>query len=109
MAVKWTYLTPPKFGANTFFPDTMILLTDGSVLIHNAESPSPKYPPRNEWYRYTPDAQGKYETGTWSAVIHMANARQFFSSGVLRDGRVYVIGGEISDDPSAPSDSPLGE
>jgi hypothetical protein len=88
----------------------MILLTDGSVLIHNAESPkSAGYPPRNEWYRFTPDAQGKYETGTWSAIIHMANARQFFSSGVLRDGRVYVIGGELSDDPSSPSDSPLGE
>jgi Galactose oxidase, central domain len=110
MAVKWFYLTPPNFGANTFFPDTMILLTDGSVLIHNAESPqSASYPPRNEWYRYTPDAQGKYETGSWSAVIHMINARQFFSSGVLRDGRVYVIGGEISDDPAATSDSPLGE
>ena len=107
MAVKWTYLTPPKFGTKTFFPDTMILLTDGSVLIHNAENPGST--PRNEWYRYTPDAQGKYETGSWSAVIHMANARQYFSSGVLRDGRVYVIGGEISDDPSAPSDSPLGE
>ena len=110
MAVKWTYLTPPKFGANTFFPDTMILLTDGSVLIHNAESPkSASYPPRNEWYRFTPDAQGKYETGSWSSVIHMANARQFFSSGVLLDGKVYVIGGEISDDPAATSDSPLGE
>jgi hypothetical protein len=105
MAVKWTYLTPPKFSGNTFNPDTMILLTDGSVLIHNAENPGP----RNEWYRFTPDPQGKYESGTWSAVIHMANARQFFSSGVLRDGRVYVIGGETSDDPLAPSDSPLGE
>ncbi|HEY6393568.1 MAG TPA: choice-of-anchor D domain-containing protein [Bryobacteraceae bacterium] len=107
MAVKWTYLTPPKFGANTFNPDTMILLTDGSVLIHNAENPGP----RNEWYRFTPDAQGKYESGTWSAVIHMANARQFFSSGVLSDGRVYVIGGETSDDMAVPfgGDSPLGE
>jgi hypothetical protein len=109
MAVTWTYLTPPNFGTNTFFPDTMILLTDGSVLIHNAESPGPSYPPRNEWYRFTPDAQGKYETGSWSAPIHMANAREFFSSGVLRDGRVYVIGGELSDDPAATSDSPLGE
>jgi hypothetical protein len=107
MAVNWSYLTPPNFGGKTFNPDTMILLTDGSVLIHNAETGAV---PHNEWYRFTPDAQGKYETGTWSSIIHMINARQFFSSGVLRDGRVYVIGGEISDDPAAPNgDSPLGE
>jgi hypothetical protein len=107
MAVKWTYLTPPKFDGITFNPDTMILLTDGSVLIHNAENPGP----RNEWYRLTADTQGKYESGSWSAIIHMANARQFFSSGVLRDGRVYVIGGETSDDTGVPNgnDSPLGE
>lgn len=117
MAVKWSYLTPPKFGTNTFYPDTMILLTDGSVLIHNAENPGATA--RNEWYRYTPkqtnqapgSSQGPYETGTWSPIINMNNARQFFSSGVLQDGRVYVIGGEYSDDPNVTGgkDSPLGE
>lgn len=36
----------------------------------------------------------------------MANSREYFSSAVLNDGRVYVIGGEYS---SAGSDTPLGE
>ena len=39
----------------------------------------------------------------------MINARQFFASGVLADGRVFVIGGEYSDDPANPSDTLLGE
>ena len=36
----------------------------------------------------------------------MVNTRQFFASGVLRDGHVFVIGGEDSD---AGDDTPLGE
>jgi hypothetical protein len=51
----------------------MFLLTDGSVLVHHANGKA--------WYRLSPDAQGDYETGTWSAAINMANTRQFFASG----------------------------
>ena len=36
----------------------------------------------------------------------MANNRQFFASGVLKDGRVFICGGEYS---SAGGDTPLGE
>jgi hypothetical protein len=59
-----------------------------------------------EWLRLTPDSTGKYETGSWSSEIDMINTREYFASGVLRDGRVYAIGGEDSD---AGSDTPLGE
>jgi hypothetical protein len=76
----------------------MILLTDGSVLVHNAYGA--------EWRRLTPDPQGNYSTGTWSSIIAMLNSRQFFASGVLRDGKVFAIGGEYS---NAGSDTPLGE
>lgn len=76
----------------------MILLTDGSVLIHS--------PYGKQWRRLTPDSQGKYESGTWSGALNMTNTRQFFASGVLMDGRVFAIGGEISD---AGSDTPLAE
>jgi len=96
---------PPNTPAGTFYPDTMLLLTDGTVLIHNADGPL-GLPPANEWLRYAPDEHGNYATGTWNAVSPMATARQFFSSGVLRDGRAFVIGGE---DSSAGSDTPLGE
>jgi len=58
----------------------MILLTDGSLLVHHAYGKS--------WYRLTPDDQGRYESGSWSAAINMSNTRQFFASGVLMDGRV---------------------
>ncbi len=79
-------------------PDTMILLTDGSLLVHHAYGKS--------WYRLTPDDQGRYESGSWSAAINMSNTRQFFASGVLMDGRVFAIGGEYSDAGNA---TPNGE
>jgi len=76
----------------------MILLTDGSLLVHHAYGKS--------WYRLTPDDQGRYESGSWSAAINMSNTRQFFASGVLMDGRVFAIGGEYSDAGNA---TPNGE
>ena len=82
----------------SFSCDTMLLLTDGSVLVHDASSVN--------WLRLTPDAQGKYETGRWSGLLPMANTRDAFASGVMQDGRVYVVGGEHSD---AGHDTPLGE
>jgi hypothetical protein len=86
MANSWTSFTNLPAGLS---PDTMFLLTDGTVLVHNAYG--------KNWYRLTPDAQGSYESGTWSTAINMANTRQFFASGILRDGRVFAIGGEYSD------------
>jgi hypothetical protein len=78
--------------------DTAILLTDGTVLVHDANRPSlgQAFGGAN-WYRLTPDSHGDYRSGTWSSALPMATARQFFASGVLRDGRVYVVGGEFSD------------
>jgi hypothetical protein len=76
----------------------MFLLTDGTVLVHNANA--------KDWYRLTPDAQGNYETGNWSKAINRANTRQFFASGILRDGRVFAIGGEYSDAGALPTVTP---
>ncbi|HEV2581139.1 MAG TPA: hypothetical protein VGT44_09820, partial [Ktedonobacteraceae bacterium] len=97
MAGTWKTFQAPDTPSGVFSADTMILLTDGSVLIHNGNDTN-AVTPCKEWLRLTPDAQGNYATGAWSGVIAMTNAREFFSSGVLRDGRVYVIGGEYSDD-----------
>jgi hypothetical protein len=101
MPGTWKPLTnqPPALpGGGNFNAESMILLTDGSVLVHHAYGA--------EWMRLEPDAGGSYDTGTWSPAGTMTNARQYFASGVLRDARVFAIGGE---DSSAGSDTPLGE
>ncbi len=96
MAGTWAAMTnqpPIPFNA-----ESMILLTDGAVLVHDAYNA--------DWRRLAPDTQGNYTTGTWSPAITMNNSRQFFASGVLRNALVFAIGGE---DSSAGPDTPLGE
>jgi len=93
VAGTWINLSTPA-GVSA---DTMLLLTDGSVLVHNADRPGAPGTGGKDWYRLTPDAEGNYSSGTWSAAFNMDTARQFFASGVLNDGRVFVVGGEFSD------------
>src|SRR3954462_2864330 len=78
--------------------DTMLLLTDGTVLVHDANRPSLSntYGGAN-WYRLTPENHGNYCNGAWSGALPMSGQRQLFVSGVLRDSRVFVVGGEYSD------------
>lgn len=78
--------------------DTMLLLTDGTVLVHDANRPSlgNTYGGAN-WYRLTPDNHGDYRNGSWSSALPMAGQRKYFATGVLMDGRVYSVGGEYSD------------
>jgi hypothetical protein len=97
MSGSWTTFQPPS-GVGQFSCESMLLLTDGSVLVHQTGD--------KNWLRLTPDGGGNYATGHWSDLLQMANTRQFSSSGVLKDGRVYVLGGEFSD---AGGDTPLGE
>jgi hypothetical protein len=81
--------------------DTMLLLTDGTVVAHELNSPN--------WHRLTPNVSGSYEDGVWSSIAPMppnpaipaANGGPtygplFFGSGVLKDGRLLVIGGEYN-------------
>jgi hypothetical protein len=72
-------------------PDVMLLLTDGSVFVHNGGFA--------DWYIYWPNAVGDYTKGTWSAPFNMKWNRLYFDSGILPDGRVLVLGGEYSNDP----------
>ena len=96
MASSWKSLS----GVPSFTPDTMLLMTDASVLIHDTGG--------KDWYRMRPDGNGRYDTAgvTWSGPFLMTNTRQFYASGVLKDGRVFALGGEYSD---AGNDTPLGE
>ena len=94
MSGTWNTFNAPS-GLNA---DTMLLLTDGTVLVHDANRPSlsQNFGGAN-WYRLTPNASGDYRNGNWSGALPMSGQRQFFASGVLKDGRVYVVGGEYSD------------
>jgi hypothetical protein len=89
----------------SFTPELMLLLTDGSVLIHDAGDGTGT----SNWIRLTPDSGGNYPTGAWSSLLPMAHTRQYFSSAVLRDGRVYVMGGEYSNAGDGSGDTPFGE
>ena len=97
MAGTWADLTKQP-GASV---DTMLLLTDGTVIAHVSNSP--------KWRQLTPDGKGSYATGIWSDLTPMPpnNAIPastggptygplFFASAVLGDGTVLVAGGEYN-------------
>lgn len=71
-----------------------LLLTDGTVMMHNCNAP--------EWYKLTPDAKGDYADGTWSQLASLPviggkqYAPQYNAAAVLPDGRVIVMGGEYN-------------
>jgi len=96
---SWKSLT----SVPSFTPDTMLLMTDATVLVHDSYG--------QDWYRLKPDNNGEYDSigAVWSGPFSMLNSRQFFASGVLADGRVYVVGGEYFNGSPTPNDSPLGE
>jgi hypothetical protein len=85
-AQTWTKLT----NQPTFQTDTALLLTDGTVMVHQYNSPA--------WWRLTPDNTGSYLNGTWSALASMPStyAPLYFASAVLPDGKVLVEGGEYN-------------
>lgn len=65
----------------------MLLLSDGSVMAQNDGGTT--------WFRLMPDSNGHYVNGVWTNDISAMNdSRTFFSSQVLKDGRVFVAGGE---------------
>ncbi len=86
---KWTPLkTAPPYPAY----GAQILLSDGSVFFKTDHGPDAY---GNQWVRLIPDDKGHYVNGTWSKTAPaMASTRIDFSSQLLKDGRVYVAGGE---------------
>jgi Kelch motif. len=69
------------------------LLTDGSILLNECAS---GYGTRR-WWKLAPDGGGNYVGGIWLRVTDSLNARKYFASAVLADGRFVVAGGEYSD------------
>jgi hypothetical protein len=81
----WTPLAnQPRFSAGT-----MLLLTDGRVLVNDTIGSV-------HWWLLTPDGDGSYVNGTWSDAGNSNCDRLFFASAVLADGRVIMSGGEES-------------
>ncbi|HUN33711.1 MAG TPA: hypothetical protein VMU95_17005 [Trebonia sp.] len=88
----WTPLaSPPPFGT----PGTMLLESDGTVLVHN-EPDNNTTGGTSDWWKLTPDASGSYVNGTWSQIASMPAGYTplYFASAVLPDGRMIVEGGE---------------
>src|ERR1700687_2824751 len=73
---------------------TMLLAADGSVVCRADDSAAAG---GNGWLRLSPDTSGEYLSGSWSSMPPMKNARRYFASAVLKDGRIFVAGGEYSD------------
>src|ERR1017187_5338352 len=95
MLIVWGLLTSWRAEAGTWSPlapaapgpvQLMLLLSDGTVMAASAGA--------NGWYRLAPDIHGSYVNGTWSSLASMHDTRLYYSSDVLRDGRVFVAGGE---------------
>jgi hypothetical protein len=91
-ASPWTPLVnAPPFGT----PGTMLLESDGTVLVHN-EPDNNTTGGTNQWWKLTPAANGSYADGTWSQIASMPAAYTplYFASAILPDGRMIVEGGE---------------
>src|SRR3954454_22979799 len=99
MAGTWS----PVRNFPSFMGDTMLLLTDGRIMVHQVNS--------NAWWALTPDPSSAdpYVGGVWSPLASMpdnpiipatvggpTNAPTYFASAVLKDGRVFVAGGEYN-------------
>ena len=83
---SWTPLVHQAPGA----VNLMLLLPDGTVMAASNSASSSN----SAWYRLSPDAQGSYVNGTWSVLASAHYGRLAYPAQVLRDGRVFVAGGE---------------
>jgi hypothetical protein len=90
-AGTWQPFAPANPASGPTNTQVALSLSDGTLMIEPGSNSA-----TNSWYRLTPDATGNYVTGTWSALASMNEQRSNFGSALLPDGRVFVVGGEIS-------------
>jgi hypothetical protein len=91
-ASPWTPLVnAPPFGT----PGTMLLESDGTVLVHD-EPDNNTTGGTTMWWKLTPNSKGSYVDGTWSQIASMPAGYTplYFGSAILPDGRMIVEGGE---------------
>src|SRR4051812_2199020 len=87
---QWTQLTNNALDANN---GQLILLSDGRVLCHTNNEPS-----GDIYDILTPAANGSYVNGTWSRSSQSNQWRYSFPSQMLKNGKVYLAGGEYGTD-----------
>jgi hypothetical protein len=88
----WTALTHTAPGG----VGLMLLLSDGTILAASRVTDPAEVPLSSGsriWYRLTP-LNGSYVDGTWTTLNPMRDTRLWYSSVVMRDGRVLVAGAE---------------
>ncbi|MEP6691582.1 MAG: hypothetical protein ABJD07_10520 [Gemmatimonadaceae bacterium] len=86
MAGTWSALTHQP----TFNTSTMFLLTDGRIMVNEEAT--------THWHALAPDDSGSYVNGTWSELADMGIWRRYYASGMLKDGRLIIVGGEQNGD-----------
>jgi len=75
---------------------TMLLLTDGTVMAQGASGTNNDGTSKH-WFKLTPDASGSYVNGTWTQLADMHHERLYYASTVLRNGKVFIAGGEYTE------------
>lgn len=81
---------PLTNSPGNILPSNPLLLTDGTVIVHDAS--------QRDWWQLTPDITGSYVNGTWSQLgsLPAGYGPLYFGSAVLPDGRVIISGGEYN-------------
>jgi streptogramin lyase len=83
-AQTWTTITnaPPSGVTNC------MLLTDGGVMCQSGAA----------WYKLTPNANGSYQNGTWSALASLPSGYNpdAYATAVMANGQLVVVGGEYN-------------
>jgi hypothetical protein len=74
---QWTPLKrlAQDSSGNPFYPGTMLLLSDGTVLVNRPANSQPQ-----EWLRLVPDNTGSYVNGTWMSVPNSICAHGYYAS-----------------------------
>ena len=74
----------------TFNASTALLLTDGTVMVHQEGG--------LQWWKLTPDLNGSYVNGTWTQKASLPSnySPLYYASAVLPDGRLIIEGGEYN-------------
>lgn len=95
----WTPLANLPPGGSVI---NMLLLSDGTVMTESGDD-------AQHWFRLTPDAHGSYVNGTWTTTAPMSMLRLYFTTNILQDGRVWLLGGEYTGPYVDPNIAPTGE
>src|SRR5215470_15084139 len=95
-SASWTPLANLPPGGSVI---NLLLLSDGTVMAQSGDDGW-------HWFKLTPDAPGSYVNGTWTTTAPMSFPRIYFSTNILQDGRVWLLGGEYTGRTSTPISRP---